>query len=195
MTVIPESEWKNLNTGELCGKNEYGFGRQTRVGNYVVSTIGEWGQAEPFDLFGSGSFYETRVFLEPEHAGSTSPLGADKPICEVFPYDSREKAEAGHLKACQKYARARSGKKGALMNKLKKLLGWSGIIALEVAITISVLLVINMDPEPQKYQAMDQEQVENLLLLAGIGVFTIVAYACTRMICGSIEQRNNRSGS
>ena len=81
------------------------------------------------------------------------------------------------------------------MNKLKKLLGWSGIIALEVAITISVLLVINMDPEPQKYQAMDQEQVENLLLLAGIGVFTIVAYACTRMICGSIEQRNNRSGS
>lgn len=104
MTIRP-TDWTWLGTaGHVPSPiaDHLRFHLHTHVGRYCVSTVGELlfkpGTTE-FETLTAGCFYETKAFLlvNGEHDG--------REIGNTYtPYDSREAAQAGHRRACLRWA-------------------------------------------------------------------------------------------
>lgn len=108
-----ESKWKWFgHAGHLCVGHACRFHLCTKVGKYLVSTVGEYyghPEAEKPQEIGYGRLFETMVFRAgkpcalaecgcglPEISGSEIDFGA---------YNKAGDAARGHMKMCRKYAR------------------------------------------------------------------------------------------
>jgi hypothetical protein len=107
--VIPESEWVwQGHAGHFCGADYCKFRLSTRVGSYLISTIGDYLPAgtntcTPLTSDPT-SFFETSVFRAGEalecgctYMDSPSPL-------EGVHYETAAAAQRGHVDLCKKYA-------------------------------------------------------------------------------------------
>lgn len=103
---IPESEWVWCGfAGHFGASDACRFHLNTRVGNYRISTVGDYhphDEAEPQPI-GVGRLYETYVFhvrgIGEGRVTRWNEIEADS-------YNDAETAEAGHLAMCRKYAEA-----------------------------------------------------------------------------------------
>jgi hypothetical protein len=108
-----KSEWKWFgNAGHLCISNWCCFHLTTRVGEYLVSTVGEYYPPHvneilrpkaPSDI-GYKRLYETMVFK----CGKVCECGCGMPTqagneLAFMPYMKAGEATKGHMKMCEKY--------------------------------------------------------------------------------------------
>lgn len=111
--AVPESEWFwDGHAGHLIVGDQCQFHLATRVGEFIVSTVGEWAASLPsradgtgdyakFSTIGAGRLFETFVFrADGEGYGE---------IAELSEIDSRsandhDTATANHMAMCRKYA-------------------------------------------------------------------------------------------
>lgn len=106
---IPRSEWYwSGYPGHFCAASDCHFFLHTRVGDYRVSTVGDYhpphlGERSDPQLIGSGRTYETMVFRVKDNG---YPEGEVVEYSEIdsMGYNDSRKAEAGHYKFCEKYA-------------------------------------------------------------------------------------------
>jgi len=125
MTIPREKwEWYGSPAHHICGQ-WCRFHLATKVGDYLISTIGEYvhprhsggseqGEAEwlkenwPGEDIGYGRKYETRVF---KLGNKTCPCGCGLPRpldwCEIDSkgYNDAASAREGHLVLCEKYSK------------------------------------------------------------------------------------------
>ncbi len=110
--MIPKNEWKWFGyPGHLCVADSCRFRLCTQVGDYLISTVGDYYYQDKRETIGAGkdSFFETYVF----HAGpicSEKDCGCGQPALggdgEI---DGTRTAAAGdaqrtHMEYCEKYA-------------------------------------------------------------------------------------------
>lgn len=104
--MIPESEWVWQGHGaHFPGDCKFHMG--TRVGGYLISTIGDYytraGERERLGG-GEGSYFETFVFK----AAGTLECGCAEiaDLCEIegIRYGTATEAQAGHIAMCRQYA-------------------------------------------------------------------------------------------
>jgi len=113
--MIPQEEWKWFGyPGHLCISNRCGFHMCTRVGNYLISTIGHCFDKEDKELISlvpkSSDLFETMVF--PYKHDTEDKFEDAYPAQYNFPqeeidferYTLPDKAIKGHMKFCNKYA-------------------------------------------------------------------------------------------
>lgn len=110
--AIPPAEWVWCGyPGHFCGADRCRLHLNTRVGDYRISTVGDYwprdGQG-PQDV-GAGRKYETFVFrVEGKgHHGEGEVVS----WLEIWSrgYNSAEGAERGHMNACRLFARVAAG--------------------------------------------------------------------------------------
>lgn len=116
MGGLPESEWVWCGyPGHFCASKHCRMHLHTRVGDYRVSTVGDyWPISHPKDSdgpeeIGYGRTYETMVFRvegEGQHGEGTV---ADWTNVDFDGYTDAESAERGHFDLCHKYARITTG--------------------------------------------------------------------------------------
>lgn len=104
------TNWKWYgNAGHLAVSHQCRFHLSTEVGNYLVSTIGEWypARSKEMDTIGTGSkdFYETYVF---KLDGTRCKCGCGLPgihLSEIagLRYETPKEANEGHIKFCEEY--------------------------------------------------------------------------------------------
>lgn len=106
MSAIPPSRWVWCGyAGHLIVAKKCRFHLSTRVGDYRISTVGDYwpdGATAPEEI-GVGRLYETFVFRV-SGPGEGEPDDYDEIDSEV--YNDSEDADAGHMAMCRKYARA-----------------------------------------------------------------------------------------
>lgn len=108
MSAIPMSAWRwEGHAGHLIVSNRCRFHMHTRIGNYRISTIGDyWPEGHTGDQpeeIGLGRTHETYVFrvegpLEGEPTDGYLEIDSDT-------YNDCEDARFGHMVMCRKYAR------------------------------------------------------------------------------------------
>jgi len=108
--LIPMEEWEWFGHKQhLCVATKCQFSMSTRVGNIVVSTVGEY-REKPDDkdwaTIGCGRLYETMTF----HVHEDSPNECGCPgwhgEAEWFDgYNDARSAQEGHMEICRKVAR------------------------------------------------------------------------------------------
>ena len=113
---VPINEWEWFgNAGHFICSNRCRFHLCTKVGKYLVSTVGELFVKEN-DLKASivalDALYETMVFK----AGKPCPCGCGLPSIKgnelgVAHYKSPGAATLGHLEACQEWSRLKENAK------------------------------------------------------------------------------------
>lgn len=111
--MIPESEWVwQGHPAHLCVADRCQFRLNTRVGRWVVSTVGEYypigsdmhnSKPEPIGG-GKEALYETYVFGAGETLGCGCVDITDTEEVEGRRYGTAAEAQAGHLEMCRKYA-------------------------------------------------------------------------------------------
>ena len=111
---IPCSKWEWFgNAGHLCVSNWCRFHLTTRIGGYLVSTVGEYFPPHATErdcpkkptTVGLGRTYETMVF----EVSGTCECGCGLPLisgCEIemSGYNDAAAATAGHNMTCQRVA-------------------------------------------------------------------------------------------
>jgi hypothetical protein len=105
--TIPTKDWQWFGqAGHFCSADNCRFHLHTHVGDYCVSTVGEWFPAdgEKMHAIGGaghdergGRTYETMVFTIDGGRVSSTEISCDA-------YWSRKDANDGHLAMCEKYA-------------------------------------------------------------------------------------------
>lgn len=113
--MIPQSkwEWYGYPAHFICA-NDCRFRLATKVGNYIISTVGDLHYEHEKDrrrTLGSGddSFFETYVFKAGARCGP--PCGCNEArladACEIegIRTPTAKKARETHMKLCKKYAR------------------------------------------------------------------------------------------
>lgn len=113
MSSIGIEDWRWCGSPHhFCAASRCHFGFTTFVGDYVVSTVGEYrpdGPSSDLDTLAIGpdSFYETMVF---RGGGEETECGnqgiADLSELDRCLYSTAKEANAGHLAMCQKWATA-----------------------------------------------------------------------------------------
>ena len=110
MTNIPKSKWKWYGyAGHFIGGKSCSYHLSTRIGKYLVSTIGDYrpfGKRGERETLGSDddSWFETYVFRcdgESEHG---DPILASWAEIDGERYAVSIEAERGHYRYCEKYA-------------------------------------------------------------------------------------------
>jgi len=111
MTMIPKDKWQWFgNAAHFCGGQNCRFHLATRVGKYLISTVGDYhppsSTGENAEEIGYGRTYETMVFL----AGRGCACGCGLPEIngselDVLAYTAPKEATRGHRRLCMKWAR------------------------------------------------------------------------------------------
>jgi hypothetical protein len=105
---VSKSDWYwSGYAGHFIGARNCGFVMHTRVGNFRISTVGDYTpyqSKEKMETIGAGedSFFETYVFRVRD---SEHPEGEIEEWSEIDGerYAESREAEAGHYKYCEKY--------------------------------------------------------------------------------------------
>ncbi len=107
--MTPKSEWVWYGyAGHLCVGKQCAYHLCTRVGGFLVSTVGHYlprGQDEMETIgIGDNAYFETMVFAcdGDEPSGDPNVLSFSKLDCER--YAKSIDAERGHRAMCEKYA-------------------------------------------------------------------------------------------
>lgn len=104
------------NAGHLCVSNYCRFHLCTEVGDYLVSTVGEYypRDGDKMETIGAGpkDFYETMVF---KLTGNRCQCGCGLPDVggsdiDMDRYSTPKEANEGHMKYCRKYGRIKNDK-------------------------------------------------------------------------------------
>ncbi len=105
--VIPQHQWKWFgDAGHFCAASACRFHLCTKIGKYLVSTIGEYyPDGKQMHQVGLNRLYETMVF----DAGEPCACGCGRPkhkgdCLDSANYDKPGDANAGHIAMCMKYA-------------------------------------------------------------------------------------------
>lgn len=107
-TPIPKESWKWFGSpGHFCVCHRCQFHLCTQVGNYLVSTVGDYlpEGAESFKPVNSSGLFETMVFA----VSGPCPCGCGAPDhngreLEVQSYNTRKEANEGHVTMCERAA-------------------------------------------------------------------------------------------
>lgn len=116
MKPIPMEQWQWFgNAGHLCVASRCRHHLCTKVGDYLVSTVGEFyardNDAKPTTI-GCDRTYETFVFEagSPCECGCGLPgMGSDE--IDTLPANDAKTANANHMAMCRKYAAIKPAKK------------------------------------------------------------------------------------
>jgi hypothetical protein len=105
--MAPRSEWKWY--GYAChfiGGKKCAYHLTTRVGAFLVSTVGDYRPQAQRERLGAGedSWFETFVFKCDGEADSGDPIIADWSEIDSERYALSIDAERGHYRYCEKYA-------------------------------------------------------------------------------------------
>lgn len=108
--MIPKDEWEwGGYPGHFIGAHDCRFRLNTRVGPWIVSTVGEYtprllsSEVRPLGG-GTHDLYETMVFVAKREAGCgcwVQESGAER---DCVRYATHEEAQSGHLAMCEKWA-------------------------------------------------------------------------------------------
>jgi len=112
MKMIEKDKWEWFgNAGHLIVSNRCRFHLTTKVGPWLISTVGEFvphRDSKEFDTVGLDRLYETMVFVTkgecdcgcglPEHDHDYMEL-------EMKGYSTPKDANIGHLELCEKWAK------------------------------------------------------------------------------------------
>lgn len=107
--MIKQSEWKWFGTPlHFICSHDCRFHLGTQVGEYVISTVGEYRPKDSKQMetlgYGDKRFYETMVFkADGKHEGCDCPDIEPSEI-EVEYYQEHGQADKGHVALCLKYA-------------------------------------------------------------------------------------------
>lgn len=107
MAAIPASKWLwDGHPGHLIVSYSCHFWLNTRIGNYRISTIGDYQPHErgKVEEIGMGRTHETFVF-ETDDAGEVAAYSE----IDTDVYNDCDAASAGHMAMCRKYARIAGG--------------------------------------------------------------------------------------
>lgn len=110
--MIPESEWLWSGYAEhFIGAADCRFSMATAIGEYVVSTVGEYfptsHKGDDPRPIGAERTYETFVFKAGPTCGKCPfPHIADATEIEAEPANDAAAAHANHMTMCRKYAKA-----------------------------------------------------------------------------------------
>jgi hypothetical protein len=109
--VIPLEFWEWYGHGaHFYGSDQCSFRMTTRVGEYLISTVGDWypqgikGDRIPVHTL-SKSFFETMVFPAGERMECGCTDTARLQPEETVHYLTAREAQQGHLATCRKWAR------------------------------------------------------------------------------------------
>jgi hypothetical protein len=110
MTAVPMSRWRwDGHAGHFVASRSCGFRLSTRIGDYRISTVGDyypdgWEDEKPKEI-GLGRTHETFVFRV------SGPGEGEAPWSEIDTdvYHDCEAARGGHMAMCRKYARIAGG--------------------------------------------------------------------------------------
>ena len=109
--MIPESKWKwcgfagHLIVGYACR-----FHLATRIGNYLVSTVGDYHpphkKDEGAEEIGWGRKYETYVFKTQTRKTQDCNICGETDSMEIdsLGYNDWKEAQRGHMRLCKKFA-------------------------------------------------------------------------------------------
>lgn len=104
--------------GHFIGGNECRFRLNTKVGNYIVSTVGEYypmsNADKPYSI-GYNRTFETMVFKAVKGDAPCCPFEADVSagVLEMVPYNTPGDAQEGHMLMCEKYDALDEARDGA----------------------------------------------------------------------------------
>lgn len=111
--IKPEWKWRGL-PGHFIAVKDCIFRLCTDIGKYRISTVGGYypdGQGEgKMQTIGCDRHYETYVFLLDPKSGEVSDLSEIDANGILLakkenPYDADKRAEAMHMKMCEKYSK------------------------------------------------------------------------------------------
>lgn len=113
MKTIPENKWKWFGSaGHLCVSEYCRFHLATQIGQYLVSTVGDYyphgKQSEKPETVGCGRTFETMVFKidGPCECGCGMPkIIPEELVCDG--YNDRASANKGHDFICHKVAKGK----------------------------------------------------------------------------------------
>lgn len=94
--------------GHFIAAGKCQFRLNTCVGDYIVSTVGEWfpGNTNKPEEVGAGRMYETMVFAAKPQSTACCPFGAASfNELDMDGYMTAEDAFHGHMEACEKWSR------------------------------------------------------------------------------------------
>ena len=102
-----QSGWVWLpHPAHLCIANSCRFRLATKVGNYIVSTVGEWYKNNSYEKIGGGRLYETMVFAALPSVCEACRWEIDSTEeLDFAGYNSAAAALLGHLGMCKKWER------------------------------------------------------------------------------------------
>ena len=117
--MIQMRDWKWYGwAGHLCVGHDCRFHLHTEVGNYRISTVGEYfsplNKTGKMETLGGGEkdFYETMVFKLSQSRTCDCGCGAREvdnwSELDSMRYANAKDAQAGHLKICHKFANRKS---------------------------------------------------------------------------------------
>lgn len=107
MATIAEKDWIwQGRAGHFCGSLDCRFHLATRVGDHLISTVGDYhprGSKEPQQV-GLDRLFETMVFCADGalKCGCAEMTGWDE--VDADGYNTASDAQAGHMAMCRKYA-------------------------------------------------------------------------------------------
>ncbi|MBP8235143.1 MAG: hypothetical protein KAY22_22860 [Rhizorhabdus sp.] len=109
--MIPHSEWKWYGyAGHLCVGSRCAYHLSTRIGKYLVSTVGHYlpnPKTGVMETIGSGeAYFETQVFNCGGEEETGDPIILSYDTVDGKRYAKSIDAERGHYEFCQKYAEA-----------------------------------------------------------------------------------------
>lgn len=101
-------EWFGY-AGHLIVGSDCRFHLVTKVGDYIVSSVGDYrpdGDGKPMRTIGGGddSFFETYVFVFGSYEDCGCPTPKSWGEIDGQRYATHEEAHKGHLEFCRKYA-------------------------------------------------------------------------------------------
>jgi hypothetical protein len=123
MRAVPQSKWEWFGTpGHLCVAHDCRFHLTTKVGPWLISTVGEWVPPEhardeawmkanwPGQEIGAGRKYETYVFKAGERCVEKKCARCGLPVNQGPELDSRSAntpgdANRNHMALCKKWAK------------------------------------------------------------------------------------------
>lgn len=104
---IPESEWVWCGyAGHFVGQFDCRLRMHTRVGNFRVSTVGDYhpgGQRER-EPIGARRYFETFVFPVEGHGDHGEGVVVDWTEQDSRAWETEHDAERGHIEVCRQYA-------------------------------------------------------------------------------------------
>jgi hypothetical protein len=106
MADVPREQWYwSGYAGHFCGSAKCAFHLCTRIGDALISTVGDYRPSGEREEIGLGCTFETFVFQVRDGEG---PEGdhVDYAELDTSAYNDSREAEAGHYAMCDKWAKA-----------------------------------------------------------------------------------------